>query len=106
MHKDTRVGELIDTEVKCWKSSVMDFIFLPHEVEAIKSIPLSVRLPPDKLVWDETANGKFTVKSDYHLVVSLSSLDSNGSASDCSQLRRFWRRLWGLAIPFKVKHFA
>ena len=106
LHEDTRVGELIDTKVKCWKSSVVDTIFPPHEAKAIKSIPLSVRLPPDKLVWAETANGKFTVKSAYHLAVSISSSDSRGSASDCSQLRRFWRRLWGLAIPFKVKHFA
>ena len=50
LHEDTRVGELIDIEVKCWKSSVVDFIFLPYEAEAVKSIPLSVRLPPDKLV--------------------------------------------------------
>ena len=38
--------------------------------------------------------------------MSISSSNSRGSASNCSQLRRFWRRLWGLAIPFKVKHFA
>ena len=106
MHEDTWVSELIDTEVKCWKSLVVDSIFLPHEAEAIKSILLSVRLPPDKLVWAETTNGKFTVKSAYHLVVSISSSDTRGSALDCSQLRRFWRRLWGLSIPFKVKHFA
>ena len=42
LHKDTRVGELIDTEFKCWKSSVVDSIFLPHEAEAIKCIPWNV----------------------------------------------------------------
>ena len=50
LHEDTRVSELIDIEVKCWKSSVVDSIFLPHEAEAIKSIPLSVRLPPVSLL--------------------------------------------------------
>ena len=50
LYEDTRVGELIDTEVKCRKSSMVDSIFLPHEVEAVKSIPLNVHLPPDKLV--------------------------------------------------------
>ena len=50
LHEDTRDSELIDTKGKCWKSSVVDFIFLPYEAEAVKSIPLSVRLPPDKLV--------------------------------------------------------
>ena len=50
LHEDTQVGELIDTEVKCWKSSMVDSIFLPHEAEAVKSIPLSVCLSPDKLL--------------------------------------------------------
>ena len=50
LHEDTQVGELIDTEVKCWKSLMVDSIFLPHEAEAVKSIPLSVRLSPDKLL--------------------------------------------------------
>ena len=106
MHEDTRVGELIDTEFKRWKSLVVDSIFLPHEAEAIKCIPLSVRLPPDKLVWAETANGMFTVRSTYHLAVSISSVGTSGSVSDCSLLRRFWKSLWRLPIPHKVKLFA
>ena len=57
---------------------MVDSIFLPHEAKAIKMIPLSVCSPPDKLVWAETTNGKFTVKSAYHLAVSLSSSDSSG----------------------------
>ena len=105
LHEDTRVGELIDTEGKCWKSSGVDSIFLPHEAEAIKSIPLSVRLPPDKLVWAKTTNSKFTVKNAYRLAVSLSSSDSSGSASNCSQLRRFWRRLWGLLFLLRLSIF-
>ena len=80
--------------------------FLPHEAEAVKSIPLSVRSLPGKLVWAETANGKFTVKSAYHLAVRISSLGTRGSVSDCSLLRRFWKSLWRLPIPHKVKHFA
>ncbi|KAK9993760.1 hypothetical protein SO802_023463 [Lithocarpus litseifolius] len=52
------------------------------------------------------ANGKFTVKSAYHLAVRISSLENRGSASDCSLMRRFWRSLWRLPIPHKVRHFA
>ena len=106
LHEDTRVGELIDTNAMCWKFSVVDFIFLPHEAEAIKSIPLSVCFPSDKLVWAETANGKFTVKSAYHLAVRISFSKNGGSASDCSLMRRFWRSLWRLPIPHKVRHFS
>ena len=100
LREDTRVGELIDIDAMCWKS------FLPHEVEAIKSIPSSVHFLLDKLVWAETASGKFTVKSAYHLVVKISFSENRGSASDCSLMRRFWRSLWRLPIPYKVRHFA
>ena len=31
LHEDTQVGELIDTEVMCWKSSMVDSIFLPQK---------------------------------------------------------------------------
>ena len=93
LHEETQVGELIDTEVMRWKSSMVDSIFLPHEAEAIKSIPLSVRSPPDKLVWAETTNGKFTVKSAYHLAIRISSSSTRGSVLNCSLLRRFWKSL-------------
>lgn len=106
LHEDKRVGELIDINAMCWKSSVMDSIFLPHEVEAIKSILLSVRFNLDKLVWAETANGKFTVKSAYHLAVKLLFSENRGSASNCRLMRRFRRSLWRLPIPHKVRHFA
>ena len=106
LHKDTRVGEFIDTKVMHSKSLVVDSIFLPHEAKAVKSIPLSVRSPLDKLVWAEMANGKFIVKSAYHLAVRMSSSCTRGSVSNFSQLRRFWKSLWRLPIPHKVKHFA
>ena len=67
---------------------MVDSIFLPHEAKAIKSIPLSVCFPSDKLMWAEMANGKFTVKSAYHLVVRISSSDTRGSVSDCSLMSR------------------
>ena len=106
LHEDTRVGKLIDIDAMCWKSSVVDSIFLPHEAEAIKSIPFSVHFPLDKLVWAEMTNGKFTIKSAYHFPMKISFFGNRGSASDCSYMRRFWRSLWRLLIPHKVRHFA
>ena len=40
---------------------MIDNLFIPHEAKLIKSIPLSVTLPADKMVWAEIANGNFTV---------------------------------------------
>ena len=44
------VSELIDKENASWKLEVVDALFLPHEIEVIKSIPLSVHLPTNKQV--------------------------------------------------------
>ena len=57
LHVDTRVSELIDPASASWKSNVIDTLFLPHEAKIIKSIPLSVRLPEDKLIWAMSSNG-------------------------------------------------
>ena len=50
---------------------MIDNLFIPHEAELIKSIPLSATLPADKMVWAETANGNFTVRSAYKLAVNF-----------------------------------
>jgi len=67
---------------------VLDVIFLPHEAELIKSIPLSVQLPEDKLIWAGNNNGKFSVKRAYKLAMEGARSDS-GSSSDDEILRRF-----------------
>ena len=67
---------------------MLDVIFLPHEVELIKSIPLSVQLPEDKLIWAGNNNGKFSVKRAYKLAMEGAWSDS-GSSSDDGILRRF-----------------
>ena len=55
------VVDLIDSRTTRQKIDVIDNLFIPHEAKLIKSIPLSVTLPADKMVWAETANGNFTV---------------------------------------------
>ena len=90
LHANTRVSELISQDSGAWKHQVLDVIFLPHEAELIKSIPLSVQLPEDKLIWAGNNNGKFSVKSAYRLAVEGARFDS-GSSSDDGILRRFLR---------------
>ena len=50
LHADTRVEELINGANAKWRTKVIDILFLPHKAEVIKSIPISYRLPPDKLI--------------------------------------------------------
>ena len=47
---DTKVCELIDQESTQWKAQVIDALFLPYEAECIKSIPLSIQPPDDRII--------------------------------------------------------
>ena len=65
------VADLIDSSTARWKNEVIDSLFIDHEANLIKSIPLSSALSLNKLVWAKTNNGKFTVGSAYELAVTL-----------------------------------
>ena len=106
LHKDTRVSEFIDPDVAGWKGGALDAVFLPHETELIKSIPISLQLPEDKLIWALTSNGVFSVGSAYRLAMDQARAERSGSSSNNGKICKFWRQLWLLEIPHKVRHFA
>ena len=102
---DLRVSKLIDSENMCWNLHLLQQLFLPFEVEEIRSVPLSNSLPPDKLIWTGTSNGLFTVRIAYKLALECSGDSGSNSSSDDSHLRCFWKKLWRLPTPHKVRHF-
>uniref|UniRef100_A0A7N2LQY1 RNase H type-1 domain-containing protein n=1 Tax=Quercus lobata TaxID=97700 RepID=A0A7N2LQY1_QUELO len=63
----------------------------------------STTLLEDKLVWTAVANGKFSVKSAYHLARKGSR--NGGESSDPSGMRRFWRTIWKAQVPNKEAMF-
>lgn len=99
---DTMVADLIDSSTTRWKNEVIDSLFIDYEANLIKSIALSATLLPNKLVWAETSNGKFTVGSAYKLAVTLFKSRNHGTTSNGSLLRKFWKKIWSLPIPHKL----
>ena len=97
--------ELIDPESTQWKAQVIDALFLPHEAECIKSILLSIQPSNDRIVWPESANGLFTVRSAYKLAMKLSGPTNYGSNSNESPTKKFWKLLWLIQAPHKIQHF-
>nr|POF09949.1 hypothetical protein CFP56_58251 [Quercus suber] len=102
---ETMVSALIDAKSGAWKTNMIRDVFIDHEADSILSIPLSTTLPADKPVWTATANGKFGVKSAYHLARSRDRNDG-GESSDPSGMHQFWQRLWKARIPSKVRNFG
>lgn len=89
MHTDTRVKELMNLENASLKEEVLNTLFLPHEAEVIKSIPLSICPPFNKQIWAYSYNGKFSVRSAYAVAMELSSSQEKCSSLDESRNRRF-----------------
>ena len=101
----TRVNSLIKAKIGEWDTPEIQCLFLPREAAIIYGIPLSTKLPSDRIIWGLTPSGTFTTKSAYKLLVSYASTNLAGSSSSVQQ-RKFWRDLWLLRIPNKIKHFA
>ena len=61
------VNDLIDEDSKEWKRALVCQSFLPQDIDAILSIPLSVTEVRDRVIWAENKNGRFMVRSAYRL---------------------------------------
>jgi len=99
------VGDLIDQRQGLWKSDLIHEVFMHEEAKIIEIIPLSPCLPPDRLIWKETKDGKFNVRSAYHLGKSLAA-NSGGQSSSVIKDNGMWKYLWMLRVPNQVKMFT
>lgn len=103
-----RVSSLLDIERRGWDVERVRNTFISHEAEVILSIPISVGLLADSLLWAGTPNGKFTVKSAYKvaqkvLKENLRRVEEGGN-SDNSRMKAIWKTVWRLNCPNKIKH--
>lgn len=67
LDKEAKVNELIDCEVRTWRTSLIDEIFPNEEAKIIKKIPISLCSKPDKIIWKGISNGQFIVRNAYHM---------------------------------------
>lgn len=73
-------------------------------IEVIQT-PISGSLSSDKLYWPFTNDGVFNVKSGYQRVRELNAQINLGPSSSNSIDYEFWKNLWHIPIPEKIKHF-
>ena len=83
------VADLIDKDSGCWKEEVVKELFRPCNVNLILLIPLCHAWPEDKFIWHFSTDGKFMVRSAYHLARSLKK--SQEPSSSVSSRVNLWK---------------
>ena len=99
------VDNLIDPITRSWCVSMIDHVFLPYEVEVIKSIPLSNRAVQDIQIWAYTNTGEYSVKSAYKMIQTQQLRSSRGQSSNYSQCNKIWKATWAAKVCNKIKTF-
>lgn len=89
---DAKVCELIDPDTKNWRRDLVYSIFNLYEAKQIINIPISMRLPEDKLTWHWERDGEYSVKSAYRLLYE----DKNRNLAESSNTRgqKLWKEIW------------
>lgn len=98
------VSDLITPEGS-WDSDRISQVFLPIDADLILGIRLSARQEEDFLAWHPDRLGRISVRSAYHLAISLAESDSSSSSSGVI-LSKTWDCLWKCKVPQKVKIHA
>lgn len=81
-----------------WDIDLINDIFVARDVNLILSIPLQPTAS-DSWYWRKEKKGQYLVKSAYYLLQDLKGVYQTNVNSG------FWRKLWNLKIPPKVKNF-
>jgi hypothetical protein len=74
------------------------------QIKVVTNIPLSPSLPQDRLIWNGTINGIFSVRSAYHLGKDIQQR-SRGECLNTDKGMDVWKALWSLKVHNSVKLF-
>ncbi|KAL5743745.1 hypothetical protein ACOSP7_026598 [Xanthoceras sorbifolium] len=85
-----------------WNVSRIRAIFSEDDAEAISGIPLLTHWCSDTLIWHYNKDDDYLVKSCYWLAEFLAFYPGSFDASSISD---WWRFLWKLHLPSKIKLF-
>ena len=85
-----------------WDFSLITSYFGNEDGKAILQILVGSERAVDKVIWHYDDRSLYTVKSDYWVEKSV---EDRACTSDVSLLEAWWKSLWKLVIPLKVKIF-
>ncbi|XP_065619595.1 putative ribonuclease H protein At1g65750 [Quercus suber] len=83
---------------------MVDQNFLSFEANRIKAIPLCWTDQCDRIIWPDSPDGEYSVKAGYQKLCEEADA-SNASSSDPTHQKSFWKKVWKLQFPNKIKNF-
>ena len=99
-----KVSEFIDTNTWQWNRLKVCETFAPRTRKEILAIPLNRSCSRDCLIWKENRRHEFTVKSTYQVALCLNQ-QVEAEHSKAQEDRKWWKKIWALKVPPKVKTF-
>ncbi|KAK6126762.1 hypothetical protein DH2020_039507 [Rehmannia glutinosa] len=100
------VSSLIDIEHSSLEGDIIRTLF--NRIGVPYSIHAYWCLSPDLWCWHPNKNGKFSVKSAYHTILTSCSqlFDIHTSTPSSSSPNPVWKKIWSLQVPPRFKLFA
>ena len=96
--QNAKVSSLMVSGENKWDEDLLEDIFDERDINLILSIPLQNN-SPDSWYWKYEKCGGYSVKTAYRRIQD-SKPGQNSSVNPC-----FWKNLWTMKVPPKVKHF-
>lgn len=98
------VADLLNDPGSGWNVDKLNYIFLDSDTCDIKQIRVGGEQQEDYIAWNFTRSGVFSVRSAYHLQMSLrKNMADVAEGSSSVATHRGWLELWNTDIPGKVK---
>lgn len=98
------LGGVILHETRQWDRDIVEQIFVLDDVEWILQIPIINTHMEDDWFWSPAANGIFSVKSCYKVLLNMK-IQRDNSLNKFMPLQLLWKRIWKLSVPNKYKLF-
>lgn len=99
-----KVCQLIDPNSKSWNEPLIRSIFIPMDVGKILQIPLPATPTRDKIIWKDSVNGQYSVKSGYKILHNQKTGQGEAGSSN-SRGSRLWKKIWAIEVLPSCKEF-
>ncbi|XP_050238409.1 uncharacterized protein LOC126687899 [Mercurialis annua] len=86
-----------------WNRNLIKVSFSAEDADCILSIPLSLTNQSDMLRWHYDRLGTYNVRSGYRVALDIK---ESSSSSDSAGSIKWWKSLWKLPIPSKIRVFV